>query len=135
MAGYYDTPGDACGVVVDGNIAYVADHDYFGIYDCSAALSVEKPAIVQPSSFHLAPAYPNPFNAVTELQLDVPRDVRGRLAVFDILGRQVTTLRDGTISAGSQTVRWDASGVATGTYLVRFESEPFNAAQKVLLVE
>lgn len=133
--GYYDTPGCAWGVAVSGNYVYVADGAFFGIYDCSAVLSAAKPYIVPPSTFRLSPAFPNPFNTVTELRLDVPRDVRGRLVVFDILGREVTTLRDGMISAGSQTVRWDASGVATGTYLVRLESEPYTATQKVILMK
>jgi len=63
--------------------------------------------------------YPNPFNPTTIVsgQLPVPSHVR--IAVYDILGREVAVLMDGNKEAGTFKVTWDARGFASGVYICR----------------
>ncbi len=89
----------------------------------SGAVRVDD-AIV-PTTTRLFAASPNPFRGVTSLRLDLAQATRASVAVFDLAGRQVATLRDGTLAAGRQTVSWDgrdASGAAVGSgvYVIRF---------------
>ena len=74
------------------------------------------------SSFTLYQNYPNPFNAstVTSFKLQVSSKVN--LMVYDVLGREVTALFTGYLSAGEHSVVWDASGVGSGVYLVRLST-------------
>jgi hypothetical protein len=132
-AGYYETMSGARGVAVSGNYAYVAETSAFGIYDCSAALGTSRSSILHPSSISLS-SYPNPFNSSTTLRLDLPREIRGRLVVYDVLGKEVNVLKDGMIRSGSQEISFDAHDLASGIYFVRMESGQFNATQKVMLV-
>jgi hypothetical protein len=64
----------------------------------------------------LGTGYPNPFNAVTSLQYNVPQSGHVTLLIHDVAGREVARLMDGNLSAGLYTARWDASGVSSGLY-------------------
>ncbi|HYW68004.1 MAG TPA: FlgD immunoglobulin-like domain containing protein, partial [bacterium] len=69
-------------------------------------------------------AVPNPFNPMTSLHFDLPRDSHVELKVYDVAGHQVRTLASGRLPAGANKVRWngtDDSGyeVASGTYFAR----------------
>jgi len=67
----------------------------------------------------LAPGYPNPFRARTTLTVHLPRRADVLLEVYDVLGRRVATLFDGSAPAGSHTVTWDAGNTAAGRYAAR----------------
>ncbi|MCB2198641.1 T9SS type A sorting domain-containing protein [bacterium] len=86
-----------------------------------------------PATITLLLAWPNPFNASTRIAYDLPRAGRVNLAVYDLLGRRVALLDEGLRGAGRHEVSWEADA-ASGTYIVRLQSESFDQAQKVLLV-
>jgi hypothetical protein len=71
-------------------------------------------------SFDLGSNFPNPFNPSTSLQYQMPCNANVRLAIFDVLGREIAELVNGNQPAGHYTVRWDASAAATGIYYARF---------------
>ncbi len=72
-----------------------------------------------PSSFGLSEAYPNPFNPSTRLEITLPEQAWVDLTVFDQLGREVERLASREMHPGTHHVIWDASGVASGLYVVR----------------
>jgi len=84
--------------------------------------------------FELQQNYPNPFNPETAIsyQLSTVSDVT--LEVYDVLGREVTTLVRGVQSAGAQTVRWNASAFPSGVYYYRLHAVPV-AGHKAPFVE
>lgn len=88
-----------------------------------------------PQSFSLLRPYPNPFNATTTFEYELPTSSRVLLNVFDVQGRFVTTLVDETASAGVHSVRWACAECASGLYFVRMEAGEFVGVQKVLLVK
>jgi hypothetical protein len=133
-AGFYNTPGSGFGVAISGNYAYVADGYYFGVYDCSQAMTASDHFIPHPSSFSLS-AFPNPFNAMTTIRYDVPVQAQVELRVFDVLGRNVATLMNGILTAGSHDVRFDANELSSGLYFVRLKSAHSSMTQKVMLVK
>ena len=70
----------------------------------------------------LHPAYPNPFNPTTTIQYSLPATMEVRLAVFDVLGREVALLAEGTQSAGRHTATFDASHLSNGVYFYTLET-------------
>ncbi|MCB2200196.1 T9SS type A sorting domain-containing protein [bacterium] len=88
----------------------------------------------QPTAIRLAPAWPNPFNASTRFSYLLPENQQMALRVYDLLGRQVATLAEGHRAAGNYQASWDASGLASGTYLVVLEANGTRQAQRVTLV-
>jgi hypothetical protein len=87
-----------------------------------------------PSEYTLAQNYPNPFNPVTNIRFTVPRSSHIRLAVFDLLGREVASLVDSELPAGSYTVQWDGSAAASGMYLCRMQAGDFVRINRMLLL-
>ena len=73
-----------------------------------------------PAEFRLLQNYPNPFNPTTEIRFDLPEASQVFLAIYDMLGREVSRLAEGYHEAGHSTIVWNAAGQASGVYLVRF---------------
>lgn len=71
------------------------------------------------SDHRLHQNYPNPFNPVTEISYELASDAQVELTVYDVTGRKITTLREGTESAGTHTATFDASSLASGVYMYR----------------
>lgn len=57
-----------------------------------------------------------------------------RIALTDLLGREVRVLENGTKSAGTQTLDLNTTGVAAGTYLVKVQQGDRTATRKVVLL-
>ena len=84
-----------------------------------------------PDEFVLDGAYPNPFNPSTTIRFGVPERAIVRLAVYDVLGREVAVLVRREMEAGMHSVRFDASGLPSGSYLYRLET-PNGAFTKLI---
>ncbi len=97
-------------------------------------LDAENPSVL-PLEYALAPAYPNPFNPTTALEVSLPQNAHLSLRVFDITGREVTTVASGLYTAGVHRFTWNAAGVATGVYFARLESPLGTHMQKLLLLK
>jgi hypothetical protein len=94
-----------------------------------------------PEEFTLAQNYPNPFNSSTVIRVGLPKVSFVSLKVYNILGQEVATLMNEVQDAGFKSVRFDASGMASGVYVYRVEarptdgSAPFINLKKMLLLK
>ena len=126
--------------VTDGIDTVTADNAPFSLnVDGSDALSslVEK---LIPEVFALHQNYPNPFNPVTTLQYDLPEDALVNITIYDMMGRQVKTLINGSQTAGYKTIQWDATNnfgepVSAGLYLYTIEAGEFRQTKKMILLK
>ncbi|MEO1573307.1 MAG: choice-of-anchor B family protein, partial [Bacteroidota bacterium] len=83
----------------------------------------------------LSAAYPNPFQQTTTLTLALDRSEDVRVAVYDLLGREVARLFEGAGAAGSLlTLTFDGAGLSSGTYVVRVVGETFAETRRLTLV-
>ncbi|MGH8005216.1 MAG: T9SS type A sorting domain-containing protein, partial [Limisphaerales bacterium] len=94
----------------------------------------------RPIRFGLNQNYPNPFNPQTAIAFSLPKSSEVRLEVFDLLGRSVVTLKEGSMAAGTHTVVWDGrdrSGqtVSSGVYLYRLKVGSFVETKKMLFLK
>ncbi|MEL6613456.1 MAG: T9SS type A sorting domain-containing protein [Bacteroidota bacterium] len=86
------------------------------------------------SAFSLSAAYPNPFQTSARVDLTLDRAEAVRVAVYDVLGRQVAVLHEGTLSAQTlHSFSLDARGLSSGLYLYRVTGESFSATRRVIL--
>ncbi|MDD3557075.1 MAG: T9SS type A sorting domain-containing protein [Melioribacteraceae bacterium] len=88
-----------------------------------------------PTKFELSQNYPNPFNPSTTIRFQVPQNESVSLKVFDVLGREVATLLNDNLSAGSYEVNFDASNLAAGMYVYRLQAGDFVSAKKMMLLK
>ncbi len=87
-----------------------------------------------PTVFALNQNYPNPFNPTTTISFALPSRSFVSLKVFDILGREVSTIVSGELQAGSYTRQWNASAFASGVYFYRLQAGSFVQTRKLVLL-
>ena len=95
---------------------------------------------VIPLPFKLHQNHPNPFNPVTTLRYDLPEDAMVNITIYDMMGRQVSTLVSSLQTAGYKSVQWDAtndkgSPVSAGLYLYTIEAGQFRQTKKMVLLK
>lgn len=91
-----------------------------------------------PGEFKLYQNYPNPFNPVTKIRFDVPSKpglelYRISLKVYDVLGRSVKTLVDGSFGPGDYEVELDGQMLSSGIYFCVLQTESGSFATKMIL--
>ena len=97
--------------------------------------SVNENGNTSPYTFTLNPAFPNPFNAMTNISFELPRRGWTKLAVYDLAGRVVANVLEGEINQGRHNLTIDASSLSTGVYILRLETTKNTASQKLVLVK
>jgi hypothetical protein len=88
-----------------------------------------------PAYLSLKQNYPNPFNPTTQITYQLPQQSEVQLEVFDMKGRQVATLANQIMSAGTHTVNFDASELSSGIYLYRLQVGSAVITRKLTLVK
>ena len=86
-----------------------------------------------PGALSLSPPYPNPFNAQTKIDLDLPEATDITLEIYDILGLRVSALVDGLVMApGHHEFTWDANDFPSGIYFVRLRAGEYAETKKLM---
>jgi hypothetical protein len=101
-----------------------------------------------PAAFNLAQNYPNPFNPSTTIKYSVPlskksppgRGFKGglvnvQLKVYDILGKEIAVLVNEEQLPGEYQIRFDASGLSSGTYIIQMQAGNFLSHRKMMLIK
>jgi len=88
-----------------------------------------------PSEFKLYNNYPNPFNPSTKIRFDIPHVTNAKLIVYDVLGREVTRVFEGSLKAGRYSLDFDASNLPSGVYFYRLITDSFTDTKKMLLIK
>jgi len=87
------------------------------------------------NEYSLSQNYPNPFNPVTQIKYTLAKSSLVSLKVYDILGREVTTLVHQIQNSGAHEVSFDASNLATGVYFYKLEAGDYISIKKMLLMK
>ncbi|MDZ7401078.1 MAG: T9SS type A sorting domain-containing protein [candidate division KSB1 bacterium] len=89
---------------------------------------------LEPETFAITQNYPNPFNACTHIQYSLAEAGKVKLAVYDLLGREVAILVNQHQPAGYYEVTFDGRDLASGIYIYRLEAGAYVAIRKLVLV-
>jgi hypothetical protein len=90
--------------------------------DLQIPLTVPDPEDIMPTEFSLNPVYPNPFNPSAKVSFDLPRVADVKLTVWDLAGRRIANLVDGSMPAGRHKLEWNANGSPAGLYIFMLET-------------
>ena len=93
-----------------------------------------------PDDFRLEQNFPNPFNLSTTIDYYLPRASEVTLDIYDILGRKIKTLDEGSKKSGRQTAHWDGKNndgnpVASGIYFYRLKAGDLSFTKKMQLLK
>lgn len=150
---YLGFPNTISGLTISGSIdqsvTRLKDSDKWDLHtfvtkDPTSLLSpgIEAPVISGikeesgiPTQYYLSQNYPNPFNPSTMISFSLPEADKVSLKVYDILGREVSTLINKELSAGNYKFDWNASVLASGIYFYRFQTSKFSSIKKMILLK
>lgn len=124
------------------SIYILQDYIYAGIY-CqgiwrrllSEVISVKRIGNYVPARYDLYQNYPNPFNPSTTIQIDIPRISLTKIIVYDILGREIETLVNNELKAGSYKVSFDGSNLSSGIYFYKLQASDFSQTKKMIFIK
>ena len=88
-----------------------------------------------PVNYSLSQNYPNPFNPATNLEFGISNLEFVSLKIYDNLGKEIATLVNGNLKPGLYKFNFDASGLTSGIYFYKLETDNFSATRKMLLVK
>ena len=101
----------------------------------TSPLSVKQTSGDVPKQFNLSQNYPNPFNPTTVIEYSLPKSGAVKLAVYDILGREVSSLVNENQLAGSYKVEFNADKLASGIYFYQIRSNNYISTKRMVLLK
>jgi hypothetical protein len=131
---------------LDQDTLFIPAMDYSGSAPDIGANEFASPTSIakdmdMPKVYSLSQNYPNPFNPTTIINFELRITSHVNLSIYNLLGKNVSTLVNEQKSAGYHQVQWDASGFASGIYYYRIEVEDlagrtgeFQAVKKMILL-
>lgn len=121
------------GIQQSGNYSYrLKQIDQNGMYNYSSIVEVE---VGHPQKFNLYQNYPNPFNPSTTIKYEVPQQSNIIIKVFDILGKEMTTLLNEKIAPGRYQIEFDGSQLSSGVYFYQIITEKFTQTRRMILIK
>jgi hypothetical protein len=100
-----------------------------------AVVGVPKTQNELPGTFMLGQNYPNPFNPSTKIEFSLPKDEFVTIKVFDLIGREVSSIVSKNLKAGSYEVEFDAGKLSSGVYFYRMNAGSFSETKKMIVVK
>jgi len=101
----------------------------------SGILTVKNINQNHPKEFSLSQNYPNPFNPSTKIKFAISDVSYTKLKVYDALGKEVATLVNERLSAGSYEVDWNANNYGSGVYFYKLEAGDYAETRKMLFLK
>lgn len=114
----------------DPSLATMSE-DEFG-FDIISGINEFEPGVV--TDFYMSNSYPNPFNESTTVEYGLPMAADVVVSVWDMHGRKIAELAGGHHAAGRYEAVWHAGAVTSGVYIIRFETENYQAMRKAILL-
>jgi len=108
--------------------------DRFLAFDQVIVTSVPN-KVNKPLNYSLSQNYPNPFNPSTNITFTIPTADHVRITIFDLTGRLVGVVVDNNFEAGSHIVTFNATSLASGTYLYHFKTSKYGQTKKMTVIK
>lgn len=97
--------------------------------------SVNQVSTEVPDNFKLLQNFPNPFNPTTKIGFAIPKRAFVALKVFDILGKEVSTLINENLNPGIYAYSFDASALTSGIYFYKLEADGIIETKRMMLLK
>ena len=117
------------------NIIYFDNISFY-----SNSVGIDNRSETFPQGFVLEQNFPNPFNPSTTLRYELPEDGLVNVTIYDMMGRQVSTLLSSHQTAGYKSIQWNATNdfgkpVSAGVYLYQIQAGEFVQTRKMVLLK
>ncbi|MFZ4590736.1 MAG: T9SS type A sorting domain-containing protein, partial [Ignavibacteria bacterium] len=105
------------------------------LYGDTTLSDIENISTEIPTKYSLGQNYPNPFNPITNVKFSIVKTGDVSLKVYDVQGREVQTLVNEKLNAGTYEVKFDGSMLTSGVYFYKMVSEGYSETKRMLLIK
>jgi hypothetical protein len=126
-----DTTGALVRTIISGSTVFSGQYITKYVPGPVTGVTVNNAVI---NDYKLLQNYPNPFNPVTKINFDIPKQSKVKLSVFDVLGREIKTIVNSELTAGSYNYEFDAGNLASGVYFYKLQAGDFSSVKKMVVV-
>jgi len=136
-----DTDYIISGMFLNPDFGYVFTDNGLVLRFEDQVTAISDPDLVNvPNKYRLSQNYPNPFNPETKISFTIPKAGDITIKVYDIQGREVTTLVNASMNAGTHEVIWNGTNssgvrVASGMYVYTMKSQDRILSKKMVLMK
>ncbi|MBK9332991.1 MAG: T9SS type A sorting domain-containing protein [Ignavibacteria bacterium] len=88
-----------------------------------------------PAAYNLYQNFPNPFNPVTGIKFDIAKKGNVKLVVFDMLGRELSTLINESLNPGTYQVSFDGNNLSSGVYFYKLSTDSFTEIKRMIMAK
>ena len=106
-----------------------------GISKYGTSTGITPIGTVTPVDYTLSQNYPNPFNPTTKINFAIPKSGMVTLKVYNVLGKEVATLVNQNMTAGTYNYEFNASNLSSGIYFYKLDVNGFSQVKKMSLVK
>jgi hypothetical protein len=107
----------------------------YTVYSNCSLGKASAPRATLPQGYALEQNFPNPFNPSTVISYTIPSDASVLLTVYDLFGREIATLVNAPMTAGTHRVNFDASSLPSGSYLYALQADGVVMQKSMQLVK
>jgi hypothetical protein len=90
---------------------------------------------ILPADYSLSQNYPNPFNPSTTIKFNIAKNSFVSIKVFDVLGKEIASLVNENLSAGTYSVNWNAADFSSGVYYYSMNAGGFSGTKQMILTK
>jgi hypothetical protein len=140
---YYDQEENQCMEFTWGGCGGLVPFET--LEDCESncindGLELSNDIFQYPAKYNLNNCYPNPFNPITTLRYDLPKDALVNITIYDMMGRIVNNLVSSQQNAGYKSIQWNATNdkgapVSAGLYLYTIQAGDYSKTKKMVLLK
>ena len=139
----YDWAAEDIDLTLDGGAIIAIDNGQFGflkLNNIQNIASINKNGDIILSQFTLGQNYPNPFNPITSIRYDLKNDGLVKIIIYDIAGKVIKSLVNGTQTSGTKSVHWNSTNdlgehVSAGLYLYTMQLGESKKTKKMMLLK
>ncbi|MCP4582119.1 MAG: T9SS type A sorting domain-containing protein [candidate division Zixibacteria bacterium] len=126
---------DDGGYLICGNSGIIGGNYDMYVVKLGPETGVEDDDSKLPNQTSLMKNYPNPFNASTTINFAIDKAQHVSFKVYDLMGREIETLINARLEAGHHSIDYNASGLPSGIYFYKLETEWLAEAKKMILLK
>ena len=120
---------------INANTGWASGKSIISSTQNGGLVSINTVSSLVPENFSLKQNYPNPFNPSTKINLDIKNSTFASLKIFDMTGKEVKTLVNKNILAGSYEINFNAAELNSGVYFYTLKTNEFTETKKMMLVK
>jgi hypothetical protein len=105
------------------------------VYDTIVPFGIQNLNTGVPQVYQLHQNFPNPFNPVTKIKFDIPKQSNVKIRIYDIIGNEVAQIYNGDLSAGFYVADFNASAYASGVYFYKIDAGDYSSVKRMVLVK